>query len=300
MELEHIIEFVALADTLNYHRAADKLFISQSSLSKHIKTLERDLNVPLFERNVSGVLLTDFGRLFYPYANQIARLYEDYQADATLKLSSLRGSVSLGTEYDISRLLCAFKTEYPDFSVKVFDNPASKLVKRGLRVGEFELAVLHDDEESNREFNSIPFFTDRLVLAVSAKDILAKKGDPVLLASLKDKRFIFPSEQGMLNQIIMRVCHERGLSPISVCTGLSIGRILDLVGADVGVALVPRLEAETRNTPNVCLLELERECPIKLNLYFRKNSEFTPGAMSFISFLQKYRQQKYQKGSPEQ
>lgn len=291
MELEHVIEFVALADTLNYHKAADKLFISQSSLSKHIKTLERDLGVPLFDRNVGGVMTTEFGKLFYPYAKKIAQLYSDYQTDAELKLHSLSGSVSLGTEYDISRLLCAFKTENPDFVVKVFDNPASKLVKRGLRLGEFELAVMHEDTETNNEFNSIPFCTEELVLAVSSRDSLARQEGPITLASLKEKHFILPSEQGMLYQIIKRCCRERGLNPVSVCSGLSVGRILDLVSAGVGIALVPKLDAQMRGTPNVTLLELNQGYPIKLNLYFRKDVEFSPGAMRFISFMQKYRQQ---------
>ena len=65
-----------------------------------------------------------------------------------------------------------------------------------------------------------------------------------------------------------------------------------MVGAGVGVALVPKLDAEARQTANVSLLELDQGYPIKLNLYFRKDTEFSQGAMRFISFMQKYRQQK--------
>lgn len=289
MELEHILEFAVLSDCLNYHRAADELFISQSSLSKHIKTLERDLGVPLFERNVSGVLLTDFGRIFAPYAKQMARLESAYREEILHKLNSLDGSVNLGTEYDISGLLCTFKQENPDFVVNLYDSPDTTHVKRGLRVGDFELAIMHREEETEAEFNSIPFCTEELVLAVSAKDPLGRAGKPVSLSALKDRRFIRPPEHGMLNQIIHQCCAAAGLEPVTVCTGLSTGPTLNLVAAEVGVALLPKLDAQLHGDPGVALLSLDKPYPIHLNLYFRKNAELSPGAMKFISFMQKNR-----------
>lgn len=66
MEIEYICEFVVLAETCNYMEAADRLFVSQSALSRHIKALEEDLQVQLFDRSTRKVSLSPFGSLFLP------------------------------------------------------------------------------------------------------------------------------------------------------------------------------------------------------------------------------------------
>ena len=64
MELSYIREFVVLAETGNYLEAADTLFIAQSSLSRHIKSIEMDLGAPLFDRTTRKVSLNGFGQAF--------------------------------------------------------------------------------------------------------------------------------------------------------------------------------------------------------------------------------------------
>lgn len=65
MELSYIREFVVLAETGNYLEAADALFIAQSSLSRHIKSIELDLGSPLFDRTTRKVVLNGFGQAFF-------------------------------------------------------------------------------------------------------------------------------------------------------------------------------------------------------------------------------------------
>ena len=74
MDIEYFREFVILAETKNFWAASERLYIGQSSLSKHIKTLERDLGAPLFERTSRKVELTEFGKLMLPYAQSLGRL----------------------------------------------------------------------------------------------------------------------------------------------------------------------------------------------------------------------------------
>ena len=78
MELNYLREFVALAQTCHYQETADRLFISQPSLSKHIKTMEAELGAELFKRTSRRVELSEFGRAFLPYAQRIAAVQEEY------------------------------------------------------------------------------------------------------------------------------------------------------------------------------------------------------------------------------
>ena len=74
MNIDYLKEFVVLADTGNFSRAADALFLSQSSLSKHIKAMEQELAIPLFRRTTRRLELTEDGMSFLTYARQISRL----------------------------------------------------------------------------------------------------------------------------------------------------------------------------------------------------------------------------------
>ena len=79
MELSYIREFVVLAETGNYLEAADALFIAQSSLSRHIKSIELDLGSPLFDRTTRKVVLNGFGQAFLPYAKKMVEIQEEYE-----------------------------------------------------------------------------------------------------------------------------------------------------------------------------------------------------------------------------
>ena len=79
MEINYLKEFVILARTGNYLEAADSLYMGQSSLSRHIKTLEEELDIRLLDRTTRKVSLTEAGRLFLPYAENIMLLQEQYQ-----------------------------------------------------------------------------------------------------------------------------------------------------------------------------------------------------------------------------
>ena len=71
MELNHVKEFIALTKTENYLEAAENLFTSQSSLSKHIKSLEAELGTTLFDRTTRQVKLNEAGKVFLKYAQHL-------------------------------------------------------------------------------------------------------------------------------------------------------------------------------------------------------------------------------------
>ncbi|WP_010631881.1 LysR family transcriptional regulator [Sporolactobacillus vineae] len=84
MTTDQLEAFLAVAEYKSYRAAAEKLFISQPSLSSRIQVLERELGTSLFNRNGRGVVLSEQGRIFIPYAKRMRRVYQKAQSDLRL------------------------------------------------------------------------------------------------------------------------------------------------------------------------------------------------------------------------
>ena len=90
MQIDYIKEFIILAEIGNFLEAADHLFMSQSTLSRHIKSLEDDLGTPLFDRTTRKVSLNEYGHLFLPYAREISKIQYNYTTELYNKLHNVR------------------------------------------------------------------------------------------------------------------------------------------------------------------------------------------------------------------
>lgn len=117
MELRHLRYFIAVAETLNFNRAAERLHISQPPLSRQIQQLEEELGVALFERGVRPLALTEPGRFFYAHARELLARSVELKS-MTRRIGQMERSLSVGfvasTLYDIlPRLIRRFRREHP-------------------------------------------------------------------------------------------------------------------------------------------------------------------------------------------
>ena len=97
MELRHIRYFKAVAEELNFTRAAEKLNIAQPPLSRQIQDLEQDLGTKLFIRNPHKILLTHEGELFLQYANQILDLVNRSAEEVREVKEGLQGTLYIAS-----------------------------------------------------------------------------------------------------------------------------------------------------------------------------------------------------------
>lgn len=96
MTISMLKEFIALAEHLNYTAAANKLFISQPTLSKHINSMEEELGTALLERTRHGVKLTEAGQRLLTAAGQIAEIYDDAVSDLAFYSAGIHGELKMG------------------------------------------------------------------------------------------------------------------------------------------------------------------------------------------------------------
>ena len=124
MDITYLREFVVLAQTGNFMEAADILYSTQSTLSKHIKSIELELGVPLFDRTTRKVRISKFGQLLLPYAKQIAELQDKYTAILKSSLETDQEILTLGSipalaQYNITDVFVNFKKSRPQATINV-------------------------------------------------------------------------------------------------------------------------------------------------------------------------------------
>ncbi len=259
MELRHLRYFVAVAEALNFTRAAEKLRVAQPALSRQIKALEDELGVQLLDRNRQRVLLTDAGRLFLDHSQKIL-------AQVDLAIIAAR-EVNNGTEGElriahdwrlpselVSRAVAEYRRQFPRVEITLRDLPMTDqlaaLNARKIHLGFIATLLLGPDQQLDvRQL----LHTD-IVALVPGNHLLAGRG-AIRLAELKDEEWItVNTANNGYRSFLLQDCRNAGFTPrFSRATANQPAAVAGLVAAGMGVALIPRLAAPAES-PDVAVL----------------------------------------------
>jgi LysR family transcriptional regulator, transcriptional activator of the cysJI operon len=159
--------FRAVAEHLNFRKAAEQLFISQPAVTLQIKALENDLGVRLFDRAAGRISLTHQGQVLLGYASQIASLVSQAERELGCSDDSVTGELALGVsttiaQYVLPKLLGAFLAEHPYVRVSLFSGNTSHGVC-SLLDGQIALGPI-EGPARERGLHTEPFMEDELVL----------------------------------------------------------------------------------------------------------------------------------------
>jgi len=245
VELADLTAIVALADALHFGRAAERLHVSQPALSKRIRKLEDRIGGPLLVRRYRDVRLTEAGRLLVERGRQLLR-----EAEATVALSqrAARGEAGLlRIGFGIASILgllpgalLRFRRSHPGVQLQLRDmstpEQIAALASREIDVGFVRLPVA-DDRLVVR-----PVLDERLVLALGPHTAWHARAG---LRSVATEPFIIiarPRSASFYDHALA-VCAAAGFAPRIVQEAYELFTVLSLVGAGLGVSLVPRSAA---------------------------------------------------------
>jgi len=159
--------FRTVAEHLNFHKAAEQLFLTQPAVTLQIKALESDLGVRLFDRRGGRVALTHHGSILLTYANKLASVVSEVEQELGCKDGKVSGELSLGAsttiaQYVLAKLVRAFLNEHPQIECALRSGNTSEIVQLLL---EGKVAVgLIEGPARDRGVRSEPFMEDELVL----------------------------------------------------------------------------------------------------------------------------------------
>lgn len=183
MELRHLRCFIAVAEELHFARAAERLHIEQSPLSRTIKELEEDLGEQLFVRTSRSTRLTRAGKLFLEHVPRVftalQQARDSVKAAANGYHSQLRIALSDGiTPTRFSALLALCRQDEPEVEIRLFQVPLSQQI-RGLHDDVYDVGFAQSDETGDG-IAAVPIWHDPLMVVVPARHpLLAHKRIPL-------------------------------------------------------------------------------------------------------------------------
>jgi len=192
MDFKQVEAFVFVAKYKSFSRAADKLLLSQPTVSTHINTLEDNLGVKLFDRLSKEVVLTEAGQLFFPYAVDMMDLRERSHESVKEFLNEISGNLRIGAstiiaEYILPEVIKNFKESYPKTYFNFTVNNSQTVIQR-IADGILDLAIV-TRKIPKRDLEYKLFMKDRIVLAVYPGHPLYKR-DNVFVEEILKEDFI--------------------------------------------------------------------------------------------------------------
>lgn len=302
MNTSYFREFTVLAEMKNYWEAAERLFMNQSTLSKHIKAMETELGVQLFDRSTRRVELTKYGSALLPFAQSIIRQETEYSAlflqmQYQEKGLLVIGSIPVMAQYGITNLLSVFQKRNPQKIVKIIEEDPQDLEDL-LRKKRCELIFQREsklDFEKNfmedHELVRIPFVRDHLVALLPRKHPLADRKQ-IKLPELKDENFCLIKEGTLMYNLCIDACHASGFVPRTSFTSHRIESILDMVTSGDCVGLL--MNCHVNLPENVAHYETDWVAvditpPIysQISLCYLADAHLSETAEKFVDFIKK-------------
>ena len=286
MDLRRLRQFVTVAETLNFGRAATALSMAQPPLSRAIRSLEEELGVPLFERNKKRVLLSDAGRALLPEARLLLAAANRLGDTARNAAGGNQGELALAfvsiVDYSfLPLLLRKFTAALP--GVRVILHEATTDVQLAwLGQGKIDVGIvlgpLAEAPPGGKASETLVYQrlqTEALVLALPDSHAQAQTTVPIALARCASEAFIsFPRQAApRLHDAITGACSEAGFSQRVVQEAIQMQTIISLVSAGMGVALVPE-SLMSLQRPGVVYRKLrgQRRAVLEVGLAWRRDN----------------------------
>lgn len=290
LDVQALRTFVEVARRQGFTRASETLHVTQPAISKTIRALEEELGTPLLVRERRRVTLTDAGRLVLERAQGVLDALRVIEEEV-VELSALRrGRLRLGMPPIVGvtffpRLLAEFHRAHPGIVLELREEGSHHIEKlvanRDLDVG---AVVLPTDEKI---FGTLPFVSDELAVVLHPAHPLARRRT-LALRDLRDSSFVLYRPEFALHGHILDACRRSGFTPEVVSESSHWDFIVEMVAANIGVALLPRTigrQLEGRRVRTVPMTD--PAIPWKVALIWRRDRQLPPATRAWLALAER-------------
>jgi len=252
VDIKQLHYFIAVSEQMNFSKAAERLHISQPSLSNAIKKLEQEIGSPLLERNTRNLQLTEAGELLFERAKVIVKNMEVLKIEMDEVIVHGTRDITIGVMESIKhwlpKVIANYKKDYPHMKIHLVDILGSKRVKKSLKSYKTHLIItnqLMDDPELEVQ----TLYEERLVAVLPLHHPLAQK-DTLTISDICEEPFIISTEGFQTRRDILTSFEQAGKN---INIQFEIERFetaVSLVREHLGVTILPEnyLQGPTAKT----------------------------------------------------
>lgn len=299
--------FLVVAEELNITRAAQRLYISQQSLSNHIRRLEKDLNTKLFERS-PNMALTYSGQKLAKAAGQMLAIKRQVTAEIDDINHNRRGHVRVGISHTRGRVLLSdilpgFKEAYPYVELAVVEGNTVELRERITR-GEIDLLIDFAPIEA-ADIATVPILTERLYMCLPQK-VMEERYPGMSYSQMADRMkeariedfieypFLMMTPDNQIRIMLDKIFAREGITPEIFLETDNIETLLALCVKGMGITFYPELFVKNLGLSFERAVEEQKvgffpmEDPVTMGhlvVGYRQSAYISDAAKSFIAFV---------------
>jgi len=286
MELYQLRTFVTVADTGNLTHAAERLFTSQPAVSAHIKALEEELEIKLFDRTPKGMRLTEHGSVLREKAQLVLNASSNLKLKAKTLQGILTGQAKIGLNADAEYLLLAkwhnaLVSKYTQLKIQLTQDTSIELIKK-VSSGRLDITFFSGDSTYN-ELAYIDLYTTQAVIAAAPKWM-----DQLKNASTEDLAklpWIYPEPLCIYHKLIRNIFANTKHKPSMITSSAAEDSTNALLKAGVGLAFIRDDEANVMLKKGEIVVWSGDAFSLPLRLAYLKSREEDPIVKALVETI---------------
>ncbi|HEY7353374.1 MAG TPA: LysR substrate-binding domain-containing protein [Terriglobales bacterium] len=286
LDIRRLRYFLAVAEARSFSRAADRLGISQPSVSQQMRDLEVDLRVALFQRRGKRILLTPRGQIFQEHARAVLHQLENLLQELNSEPGELRGALRLGVIPVLNvplvpQLLGSFSTNHPAISITV-EEISSTEIETALEEGRMDVGLGFLTHHSpNLRYERL--CTDQFTLIVGRNHTWAKRR-VVGFSELHQQRLLQLPDTFVMRRMTDEICRRHQVRPHVIAEISAIETLLRSLGPLQAAALMPKIALRGRETLRLRAVRLQgKRLGVEIGLLRLRDSTANSAVAAFTS-----------------
>lgn len=296
--------FLAIVESGSLSRAADKLYLSQPSLSKYLKRMENTLGVELFDHHSSPLKLTYTGERYLQYVQKVLALDNQLEKEFSELKDGARGKVSIGLAFwrsscMLPEILPVFSTKYPYIEVNVMEGKSSFL-EHELDHDRLDFAIMNLSPTADySKLNYDIIMQERILLAGNSNHPLIKNYQPnsydgpfphFHITDLINEQFYLTKQGQNLTTMILQYFSKKNFHPQKIMETENLTTAINMVSANMGFTFVPEAGSKPNLLPpNISLFTVDKpSLSWPLAVFYKKDTYITQAARLYIEMMKEH------------
>lgn len=291
INIDYYKTFYHAAKELNYTRAAEKLFVSQSSVSQSIRTLEDHLGAKLFYRNGKSMELTEEGKALYSYVSGGINLIEQGEKAVKDIISLDIGEVKIGISDTLSRYylidhLRSFYKLHPKVKIKINNRPSTITVNM-VEAGTLDLGIINLNPTYPYEKLDVTVLAKSETVIIASEELIGSNAKQMTLKEILKYPIITLEKNSTTRKMFDKYLTKLGYSFEPEMEFGSIDNIVEMVRLGVGIGFISRMPGQDLELiDGIKIIKTKEELPeIKIGLITNKTIPMSKASRRFVGEL---------------